>query len=428
MNLNFSSKNIKNSLNKRVKGIFSGVEKTVKKTKRFRRNTRAFIIKNRRRRLRRKKLEAEEKRLENKKNVKKKTLASSIKDGSINIVKAITSLFAGWLIFNLPKIIESTKKIIKDIKKIISTVKNAVDFLSDNLDEIIKRLVVSSTTLSKFNLKGAKSRITVSSNTLSNNFKNIKKLSDGKIKLLEDTMSKQTNKLDSKLNDKNNSKKNINNKDNLKDKKTNTKNKKIDTNKLLDDQKFKAPDIKSKSKVKFNLGNRLKNLFSLKSIKSIKPSSIAKGFGSLGIGFVVDYALNEAADFLINDPIEKGFNKIREGQVEEVIDKIGSEKYIENLQNSLALELKKKPYPWWKNAITLGYGDIFDTKYRDETKIELLQKNLKTAKEKEIIIINKENNDNEQQISENNMAEFTVIDNNNRKQQIEELQLLKIGQ
>ena len=72
MNLNFSSKNIKNSLNKKVKGIFSGVEKTVKKTKRFRRNTRAFIIKNRRRRLRRKKLEAEEKRLENKKNVKKK--------------------------------------------------------------------------------------------------------------------------------------------------------------------------------------------------------------------------------------------------------------------------------------------------------------------------------------------------------------------
>ena len=423
MNLNFSSKNIKNSLNKRVKGMFSGVEKTVKKTKRFRRNTRAFIIKNRRRRLRRKKLEAEEKRLENKKNIKKKTLTSSIKDGSINIIKAITSLFAGWLIFNLPKIIESTKKIIKDIKEIIGTVKNAVNFLSDNLGEIIKRLVVSSTTLSKFNLKGAKSKITVSSNTLSNNFKNIKKLSDGKIKLLEDTMSKQTNTLDSKLNNKNKGKKNINNKG----KKTNTKNKKINTNKLLGDQKFNAPKIKSKPKVKFNLGNRLKNLFSLRSIKSISPSSLVKGFGTLGIGFVVDYGLNEAADFLINDPIEKGFNKIREGQVEEVIDKIGSEKYIENLQNSLALELKKKPYPWWKNAITLGYGDIFDTKYRDKTKIELLQKNIKTAKEKEIIIINQQNN-NQQQISQNNMAEFTIIKNNNKKQQIEELQLLKIGQ
>ena len=403
--------------------MFSGVEKTVKKTKRFRRNTRAFIIKNRRRRLRRKKLEAEEKRLENKKNIKKKTLSSSIKDGSINIIKAITSLFAGWLIFNLPKIIESTKKIIKDIKEIIGTVKNAVNFLSDNLGEIIKRLVVSSTVLSKFNLKGAKSKITVSSNTLSNNFKNIKKLSDGKIKLLEDTMSKQTNTLDSKLNNKNKGKKNINNKG----KKTNTKNKKINTNKLLGDQKFNAPKIKSKPKVKFNLGNRLKNLFSLRSIKSISPSSLVKGIGSLGIGFVVDYGLNEAADILINDPLNRQFDKIREAKVEAVIDEIGSKKYIENLENSLALELKKKPYPWWKNALTLGYGDIFDTKYRDKNKVELLQRNLKTAKEKEIIIINQQNN-NQQQISQNNMAEFTIIKNNNKKQQIEELQLLKIGQ
>jgi len=423
MNLNFSSKNIKNSLNKRVKGIFSGVEKTVKKTRRFRRNTRAFIIKNRRKRLRRKKLEAEEKRLENKKNIKKKTLTSSIKDGSINIIKAITSLFAGWLIFNLPKIIESTKKIIKDIKEIISTVKNAVNFLSDNLGEIIKRLVVSSTVLSKFNLKGAKSKITVSSNTLSNNFKNIKKLSDGKIKLLEDTMSKQTNTLDSKLNNKNKGKKNINNKD----KKTNTKNKKINTNKLLDDQKFKAPDIKSKPKVKFNLGNRLKNLFSLRSIKSIKPSQVVSGFKNLGIGFVVDYGLNEAADFLINDPLNRQYDKIREGKVEAAMNEIGSKKYIENLENSLALELKKKPYPWWKNALTLGYGDIFDTKYRDKIKLELLQRNLKTAKDKEIIIINKQTN-NQQQTSQNNIAEFTIIKNNNKKQQIEDLQLLKIGQ
>ena len=75
----------------------------------------------------------------------------------------------------------------------------------------------------------------------------------------------------------------------------------------------------------------------------------------------------------------------------------------------------------------MGYGDIFDTKYRDKTKIELLQKNIKTAKEKEIIIINQQNN-NQQQISQNNMAEFTIIKNNNKKQQIEELQLLKIGQ
>ena len=70
------------------------------------------------------------------------------------------------------------------------------------------------------------------------------------------------------------------------------------------------------------------------------------------------------------------------------MEEIGSKKFITNLQNELALELRKKPYPWWKNAITLGYGDIFDTKYRDKTKIELLQKNLKTAKDKEIIIIN----------------------------------------
>ena len=47
----------------------------------------------------------------------------------------------------------------------------------------------------------------------------------------------------------------------------------------------------------------MKNLFSLRSIKSISPSSLVKGFGTLGIGFVVDYGLNEAADFLINDPI-----------------------------------------------------------------------------------------------------------------------------
>ena len=88
-------------------------------------------------------------------------------------------------------------------------------------------------------------------------------------------MLKQTNTLDSKLNNKNKCKKNINNKG----KKKNTKNKKINTNKLLGDQKFNAPKIKSNPKVKFNLGNRLKNLFSLRSIKSILKNikSIANG-------------------------------------------------------------------------------------------------------------------------------------------------------
>ncbi len=83
-----------------------------------------------------------------------------------------------------------------------------------------------------------------------------------------------------------------------------------------------------------------------KGVKNFKTKplattgSVLKGAGNtvkgLGVGFALDWSINEIADVLINDPLERAANKKRESKVSEKFLELGSDgvvKYYEDLLN-----------------------------------------------------------------------------------------------
>tara|TARA_S200000501_G_scaffold185389_1_gene174435 strand:+ start:2638 stop:3873 length:1236 start_codon:yes stop_codon:yes gene_type:complete len=411
MNLNLSSRNIKNSLSEKVQGIFSGVGKTIKKTNKIKRNTRALILKNYRKRLRRKKFEAEERRLENAKKLNKKSSSISTKNIGSNLIKAVSLLFAGWLIKNLPKIIESIKDVIKKINNFVDGTKKFVDFLSQNMTEIVSKLIIFSKSLSDINFKQSSSKLTRSMQKLSGEFKNIKTLTDGKQKLLKSKYNSF------KQNPNPKGKNNLKGKNRSKSKPKNVRG----GGTKLSNKLFKAPQIPKPKKVPFNLTQRLKNMFTLKNVKSF-----AKGSLKSGVYFGIDYTLNLGADYVMDQTVGKAVDSSIKNKVDQRIASEGRENVIKDLENQLALEVKKKPLPWWKNVLSLGYGEIFTGP--NKRTMDVLNRKLDIAKDKDIIIINNSSNNNGNSSTINNKSSSTVIIGEKKGTKIEDWQHIKLGE
>lgn len=339
MNLNFSSKKIKNSLSKKAKGIFSGIKKTIKKTNKIKRNTRAFILKNRRRRIRRKKFEAERRRLSNKKTLNKKGFGQKVKNFGTNIIKAVTFIFAGWLIKNLPNIIKSIKELIKKINRIVDVSRIVFDSFVKNFETITRQLAIFTISMGKIDFTGATKGIPKELKGLSTEFKKIKRLADEKIRLLNKTKKNQGRdflKSKKKITPKQKKIKNLN-----------LKNKYLKNfTKLRGGQSFKnqttafqAPNIPMPKEVRVSNVQRFKNLFRLRnirtSIKNFNPKQAAKG----PVNMIFDYILTNSVMSLanmVNDELF-GINK----KVNERVKKIGFEDAI-NLYESQILILEEE--------------------------------------------------------------------------------------
>ena len=135
----------------------------------------------------------------------------------------------------------------------------------------------------------------------------------------------------------------------------------------------------------------------LKNIKNIKvtPGGVVNGVKGFGIGLALDYSVNAIADELITKPLDRAIDKKITREVEEMFLEKGSEGTIKHLEQELVKENSKKSLPWWKNALTLGYGNIFVGP--DEPKVEKLTRGLEIAKKltetpKELPKINYNNN------------------------------------
>ena len=133
--------------------------------------------------------------------------------------------------------------------------------------------------------------------------------------------------------------------------------------KNLFDKNTKANINASKGKVNVTSGatNATKTSGLIKSLRNIKitPGGVVKGVKGLGIGLVLDYSVNKVADEIITKPLNNYFDAKMREQVEEIINKQGIDKAIDLFQSKIDEENAKKPFPWWKNALTLGYGKIF---------------------------------------------------------------------
>ena len=114
---------------------------------------------------------------------------------------------------------------------------------------------------------------------------------------------------------------------------------------------FRAPSVEGSKNI-LKKGNwwqktwqGMKN-WGKKGVKNFKAKplattgSVLKGAGNtvkgFGVGFALDWSINEIADVLINDPLERAANKKRESKVSEKFLELGSDgvvKYYEDLLN-----------------------------------------------------------------------------------------------
>mgnify|MGYP003307191026 CR=1 FL=1 len=129
------------------------------------------------------------------------------------------------------------------------------------------------------------------------------------------------------------------------------------------DKNVKANINASKGKVNVTSGvtNATKTSGLIKSLRNIKitPGNVVTGVKGLGIGLVLDYTVNKVADEIITKPLNNYFDRKMRDQVDEIINKQGIDKAIDLFQSKIDEENAKKPLPWWKNALSLGYADNF---------------------------------------------------------------------
>ena len=106
-----------------------------------------------------------------------------------------------------------------------------------------------------------------------------------------------------------------------------------------------------------------------------------KGGATLGVGLVVDWALNSAADKWILKPMERHGTKLNHTNTEKDIQEHGEENVLNKLESELAKEQSKKPLSWWQNALTLGYGNIFVGP--SEPKVKMLTERINYIKDRD---------------------------------------------
>ena len=120
--------------------IISGVKKSIQKSKTIKKGTSKIKSIFEKKRLERQKRNQKEQNLEKKDNPtipKKNKKITKPKLGS-NIMSAIRNLLLGWLVINIPKIIESITVIIDKIKEFVEFIKNIIPNLKEKLGNIFQ--------------------------------------------------------------------------------------------------------------------------------------------------------------------------------------------------------------------------------------------------------------------------------------------------
>ena len=123
----------------------------------------------------------------------------------------------------------------------------------------------------------------------------------------------------------------------------------------------------------------------LKNLKNLKvsPTGIASGAKNLVkggvIGIAIDTVANKVIDETINKPMDKALQKKIENNVQERFLRDGSEATVKHYETELNKENSKKGLPFWANALTLGYGNIFVGP--QDAKVENLTRSLNYATE-----------------------------------------------
>ena len=104
-------------------------------------------------------------------------------------------------------------------------------------------------------------------------------------------------------------------------------------------------------------GNTVKQSSGIvKSLKNLKPGP---GLLALPATMAAEWSINKITDTLIFDPMERAADKKMQEKVQERFLNDGSENTVKYYEEELAKENSKKSLPWWQNALTLGYGNIF---------------------------------------------------------------------
>jgi len=118
-----------------------------------------------------------------------------------------------------------------------------------------------------------------------------------------------------------------------------------------------------------NVDKELKSKPVIDKIKGFNVKTIAKSLKSAGPTIVVDLALNYAAEKLILEPLEYQQLEGRRKKIDKFVRKNGLQVAIDKAVTDYEKENEKKPISWWQNALTLGFGGIFDE--RDENLLKL---------------------------------------------------------
>ena len=118
-----------------------------------------------------------------------------------------------------------------------------------------------------------------------------------------------------------------------------------------------------------NVDKELKSKPVIDKIKGFNVKTIANSLRSAGPTIVVDLALNYAAEKLILEPLEYQQLEGRRKKIDKFVRRNGLQAAIDKAVTDYEKENEKKPISWWQNALTLGFGGIFDK--RDENLLKL---------------------------------------------------------
>ena len=120
--------------------LISGVKKSIQKSKTIKKGTSKIKSVFEKKRLERQKRNQKEQNLENKDNptIPQKNRKIEPKKFGSNIMSAIKKLLLGWLVINIPKIIESIKVIIDKIKGFVDFIKNIIPNIKKFIGNLFK--------------------------------------------------------------------------------------------------------------------------------------------------------------------------------------------------------------------------------------------------------------------------------------------------
>ena len=138
--MNQSVMKIGKSMFSKTGNLISGVKKSIQKSKTIKKGTSKIKSVFEKKRLERQKRNQKEQNLENKDNptIPQKNRKIEPKKFGSNILSAIKKLLLGWLVIQIPKIIESIKVIIDKIKGFVEFIKNIIPNIKKFIGNLFK--------------------------------------------------------------------------------------------------------------------------------------------------------------------------------------------------------------------------------------------------------------------------------------------------